>query len=93
MNPGERRDQVLLYLADLLEPDERAELLAWAEREPETFERMLAEARELERDLTASLEPVAPAPEIRDRLARRSLPTRTSSIESGSPESSGSSIG
>jgi hypothetical protein len=78
---GAQRDEVLLLLGGLLEPERAEWLQSHLASGCETCQRRLAEARELELDLALGLEPVEPHPSLKTkllaRIARDAAPRRT----------------
>jgi anti-sigma-K factor RskA len=71
MTCEERRDQFLLYAAGGAEGDEREALLAHLEAGCPKCAGYLAEASTVLAHLPLALEPVAPPPQLRERLLRR----------------------
>ncbi len=71
MTCEQRQEQILLYAADALDPDERREMQAHLRSGCPHCAGSLAEAEAVLAHLPLALEPVAPSPGVRERLMER----------------------
>ena len=71
MNCEERKDLILFYAADALDPDEAAGIRAHLQTECPRCLGFLAEASAALTHLSLALDPVAPPPEVEERLMAR----------------------
>jgi len=71
MTCGERRDELLLYVAGVLGEDERHALRAHLESGCPTCAGALAEAEVVLHEIPLALDPVAPSPDVRRHLLER----------------------
>lgn len=71
MTCAERRDELLLYVAGVLDENERRELSAHLESGCPACAGALAEAHAVLNQVPLALEPVAPSPDVRRRLLER----------------------